>query len=80
MKSFCIKTNNQLIINYLLSSIENIPLENVYFINRKFKIYNNVIIHYTGNDENVFVNYLSDILTDCIITYYEPNLFRKIMQ
>ena len=79
MKSFCIKTNNQLIINYLLNSIESIPLEDVYFINRKFKIYNNVIIHYKGINENIFFNYLSDVLTNCIINYYEPNLLKKII-
>lgn len=79
MKSLCIKTNNTAIINYLLNSLEVMPLEDVYFINRKFKLYNNVIVHYIGNNENIFYNYLSDILTNCVIKYYEPNLFKKII-
>jgi len=79
LKSFCIKTNNQLIINYLLNSLEEISLENIYFINRKFKIYNNVIIHYKGENENIFINTISDILTNCIINYYEPSLLKKII-
>ena len=79
MNSFCIKTNNPVIINYLLNNLEALPLEDVYFINRKFKIYNNVIVHYKGKDENLFFNYLSDILSNCIINYYEPNLLKRII-
>ena len=79
MKSFCIKTNNNKIIDYLLKNIENIPLENIYFINKHFKIYENVIIHYKGQYEELFLNYLSQILSNTIINYYEQNLIKKII-
>ena len=47
MKSFCIKTNNKEILDYLLNRIEEIDFENIIYTSKQFKIYKNVIIHYT---------------------------------
>lgn len=77
MKSFCIKTNNQQIIKYLLKNLETSSLENIYFVNKSFKSYQNVIIHYKGNLKSHFLVYLSDLLTDCILFFYEPILLRR---
>ena len=79
MKSFCIKTNNQEIIKYLLKNIETSSLENIYFVSKEFKSYKNVIIHYTGNSLSTFLGLLSDILTDCILLFYEPVLLRRLL-
>ena len=79
MKSLCIKTNNNKILDYLLKNIENIPLENIYFINKHFKIFENVIIHYKGENIELFLNYLSQIISNAIINYYEQNLIKKII-
>ncbi len=79
MKSFCIKTNNQEIIQYLLKNLETSSLENIYFINRKFKHYENVIIHYKGNTQNKFFVFLADLLADCILFYYEPIFIQKLL-
>lgn len=79
MKSFCIKTNNVKIVNYLLECLDTTTLDNIYFINRKFKLYNNVIIHYTGDNLPLFMSVLSNILTDCIISFYEPGLIRRTL-
>lgn len=79
MKSFCIKTNNYEIIKYLLKKIENSSLENISFVNKKFRSYQNVIIHYTGNSINLFLGFLTDILTDCIVEFYEPLLLKRII-
>ncbi|MFR0822938.1 MAG: putative sporulation protein YtxC [Clostridia bacterium] len=79
MKSFCIKTNNQQIINYLLKRLHSITLENVYYIHRKFKIYENVIIHYKGEEELTFYNTLADIITDSVLLFFEPILFNRIL-
>lgn len=79
MKSFCIKTNNSQVIDYLLKSLDSIPLENIYYINKKFKIYQNVIIHYKGNDLGSFYSIISDIISNCIILYYEPYLLKNII-
>lgn len=79
MKSFCIKTNNDKVINYLLNYLDSIDLENIYYINKKFKLYKNVIIHYKGSNENSFFDLLSNILSDTIIILYEPILIKKII-
>ena len=79
MKSFCIKNNNNLILNYLLEAFENMGINNVYFTQKQFKNYKNVIIHYKGNDEKNFVLKLSEIITSCIIEFYEKNNIKKII-
>ena len=55
MKSLCIKTNNKKVINYLLSNFEKIELDNVYFSCHKFNVYNNIFIHYKGDNIDLFV-------------------------
>ena len=79
INSICIKTNNQKIIHYLLTSFENTDLDNIYLSNHQFKIYENVIIHYKGDDENHFYATVSDILANAIIHFYEKNLLKNII-
>lgn len=79
MKSFCIKTNNKKIISTLLKDLENSNFENIFFTNKQFKNYENIIIHYKGNNFSEFINLISDILSDCIIFYYESNLLQRII-
>lgn len=77
MKSFCIKTNNTEIKNYLLKNLACIDFEDIYYIDRKFKIYDNVIIHYVGKNECDFLNILSSIISDCILLFFEPILLKR---
>lgn len=77
MKSFCIKTNNEEILKYLLKNLETSSLENIYFVSKSFKSYKNVIVHYTGNAQSLFLSFLSDLLTDCILFFYEPVLLKR---
>lgn len=79
MKSFCIKTNNTQILNYLQKELSAMPLSDIYYSQNEFKNYSNVIIHYNGSEELVFINLLSNILTNCIIDFYENNLICKII-
>ena len=46
MKSYCIKTDNKEIIEYLLNKISKLDTPNIYYCNKSFKIYENVILHY----------------------------------
>lgn len=77
VKSLCIKTNNNKILDYLLNSLEDI--DNIRFSKNKFKIYNNVIIHYLGNDINDFYDKLSDIIYNLIIIFYEKKLLSRLV-
>lgn len=74
MKSLCVKTNNSQIIDYLLKSFENINLEDTYISIRNFNHFNNIIIHYLGDKITTFYSSLSNIITKCIIKYYEKDL------
>lgn len=77
MKSFCIKTNNIKIRDYLLNSLASTDFENIYYISRNFKLYKNVIVHYTGELECDFLNILSNIISDCILVFFEPFLIKR---
>jgi len=77
MKSLCIKTNNSEIIHYLLEKFACFNMENVFFRENQFCYYKNIIIHYTGHYEDEFINHLGNILTECVLTFYEEKLLHK---
>ena len=79
MKSFCVKNNNEIILNYLLTEIENINMDDVFISKNQFKYYKNIIVHYKGNKEEIFVMKLSKILTNCVIKFYETTLTKRII-
>ena len=54
MKTICIKTNHTKSINYLLENLKNLKLDDVYFSCHKFNVYNNILIHYKGNNLELF--------------------------
>ena len=77
MKSFCIKTNSQKVVQYLLSAL-NFP--NTYVSIRKFKIYDNIIIHYTGEDISGFYNNFANSIVHLTIDLYEKRLLNSIIK
>jgi len=79
MKSFCIKTNSTEILNYLLKEIQIIDFENLIYSQREFKIYSNVIIHYKGENNTKFYQFLSDLLEEIIINFYEEKLMKQLI-
>ena len=79
MKSLCIKTNNSNLIKYLQNEFNFIDLDNICFSCNKFKHYNNIIIHYTGNDTDLFINKLCSILSLLILDEIEEDLLNRII-
>lgn len=79
MVSFCIKTNKQSDIISLTSLLSNIDLPNVIFVVKKFSKYSNIIIHYVGNDTNLFYEKLSNVLCAFIIEVYEPIIINRLL-
>ena len=81
MKSFCIKTNNKNVVKYLL---DNFTFPNTYITAKKFKIYQNIIIHFTGKqdskEQSDFYNTLANTLVSVIINFYEKKLLKSIIQ
>lgn len=79
MKSFCIKCNNKEIDKYLYKNFKKENLKNLFISKRKFKIYENIIVHYNGNNVFEFYNCFCKILENTIIKFYEEQEFKKII-
>lgn len=79
MKSVCIKTNNQEIINYLIEVFENIP-QNICISNYSFKKYDNVIVHDVGKLEDEFYEIVSIVIKSAIEKFYEKKIIEKCVK
>ncbi len=79
LKSFCIKTNNNRIVDYLLNKFEDVELEDIYISKLQFKLYNNFIVHYRGKDIDSFYNIFSNIISSAIIEFYEKDIIKHII-
>lgn len=79
MKSFCVKTNNKSILENLLKKLEVSEMDDIQYSNRKFKIYSNVIIHYTGETNYIFYEFISEILVDIVLKFYQEKIIKRII-
>lgn len=80
MKSLCIKNNNTNIIVYLLDKLQSLKLDSLSISNHKFKIYENVVIHYNSDSTDLFYDKVSSILTDTILTFFEEKLLKRTLE
>ncbi len=79
MKTICIKTNNDNAINYLLENLKISKFPDVSFSCRKFKIFQNLFIHYKGSNFNQFKYDIAILLTSLILNIYEDTIVKKII-
>ena len=79
MSSLCIKTNNEDILKYLQSEFSSFNMLNTFYSKNKFKNYNNIIIHYTGKDKELFYTKLATILSYLVIDCFETNIIKTIL-
>lgn len=79
MKSLCIKTNNSNLLKYLLNELKYLDIDDVYFSCNQFKNYKNVIIHYKGTDDNVFLDKVCSILTFLVIDELEEGFLKRLI-
>lgn len=79
MISYCIKTNEQKIENYLLGKIEKIDFPNLVYTNLMFTKYNNVIIHYVGEKKNEFIDFLTKLLSNTVQKFYEEKIIKQVL-
>ena len=79
MKSYCIKTDNEKIIDYLLNKIENLDFPDIYYCKKNFKIYENIIMHYKESNVTKFQNIVTSILVDTILDFYQDNILKRII-
>ena len=78
MKSVCLKTNNDEIISYVIKRLEN-EFDEIVISTNKFKVYKNVIVHYTGQNERNFLINFSGVLATMIAIFYEERILDKII-
>lgn len=76
MKSICIKTNNQDMIEYLIDTFEKLPT-NLCISNYRFKMYDNVIVHDINKNEEEFYNIVSIVIKKAIEKFYEKDIIKK---
>ncbi|MFG6319381.1 MAG: putative sporulation protein YtxC, partial [Clostridia bacterium] len=79
MKSFCIKVDSEVQKNFLIEQLEQIELNDFYISSWKFKIYDNIIVHYIGNDIILFQKNLSHAIANTITQFYDENILEKII-
>lgn len=77
--SFCIKSNNEQIISYILNELEHFNVSDTYFSCNKFKNFKNVIIHYRGKSFFTFLSSLSKILSYLILDLYENYIIKNLI-
>ena len=79
MKSFCLKTNNDNILDYLLEKIQEIDFQDLIYCKNRFKNYKNVIIHYKGKNETEYKEFLKEVILDIILNFYEDKIIRRMI-
>lgn len=79
MKSICIKTNNENLLDYLLNELDYIEVKPVSISKNKFKNYKNIIIHYSGNDYKKFIHEVSCILSCLVIDELEESFLKMVL-
>lgn len=79
MKSLCIKTNNSKLIEYLLNELKYLELNDICFSIQKFKHYQNIIIHYKGSNNYIFLDKISSILSLLVIDELEEDFINKLL-
>lgn len=79
MKSLCIKTNNSDLLNDLLNELKNIDLKDICFSKNEFKLYKNIIIHYSGKNEELFLSKISSMLCFLVIDEVEETLLKRLI-
>ena len=77
MISICLKSSNINLLNSLEQLLDKVSFERIYYSQRKFKIYNNLIIHYLGNDVNEFYNVFSDLISSFTINHFEKKFIQQ---
>ena len=79
MNSLCIKTNNEKALEYLQNEFSTFNMLNVSFSCNEFKLYKNIIIHYTGIDKELFYTKLATIFSYLVIDNFESDIIKDML-
>lgn len=79
MITICVKCNNTDLLNYLKNKLLKSDLENLVIHENQFKIFNNIIIHFSSENLESFYHLFCSTLSNLIINYYELTLLKRII-
>ena len=79
MNSICLKENNLLLQDYLIDEIDKASFDDIKYSKHSFKLYDNLIIHYIGENSDAFFDFLSKITAKSIIKFYEEIMVKKLI-
>ena len=71
MISICLKSSNKKSLNELEKYLDITSFPDIYYSQKKFKYFYNLIIHYTGNNIKDFYYVFSNLLSDFIVNIFE---------
>lgn len=77
MISICLKSTDINSLNFIENYLDNSTFPEIYYSQKKFKYFNNIIIHYLGYNYNGFYNEFSQILSKYIIKHCEKNFIKQ---
>ena len=80
MISLCIKINDDDVLDYLMNEINKTTLSKVTCKRCKFKVYENVIVHFQGDDSESFLDYISTAITNTITLFFEDKLVKDLIE
>jgi len=79
MSSFCIKTNDELFIEYFISNYKDyLPTSEFTVRKKEFRIYTNIFIHYKNQNNKKAKIKIASYISKCIIDIYEKNILEKL--
>lgn len=77
MISICLKSNNISSLKTIENYLDNTTFPEIYYSQKKFKHFYNIIIHYKGTNELAFYKVFSNILSKYIVDYYEKYFIKQ---
>lgn len=77
MISICLKSNNISSLKSIENYLDNTSLPEIYYSQKKFKHFNNIIIHYKGDNKQLFYKVFSNILSKYIVNCYEKHFIKQ---
>ncbi|MBO5349959.1 MAG: putative sporulation protein YtxC [Clostridia bacterium] len=77
MISICLKSNNISSLKSIENYLDNTTFPEIYYSQKKFKYFDNLIIHYKGYNEKSFYKIFSNILSNYIIDYCEKRYIQQ---
>lgn len=77
MISICLKSTNISALNSIENYLDNTTFSEIYYSQKKFKYFNNIILHYRGNKPIQFYKKLSKILSEYVINNCEQNFVKQ---